>query len=72
MRRFEEKRRLTDQEKTVIRSIFEGLSDEEIADRIHISERAAGASVRQLYYKLAVRTRSQLVTVALAQYRDQL
>ena len=63
---------LTEQEKGIIRSILQGLSDAEIANRLDIPEGVVGGSMRQLFCKLAVRTRAQLVTVVLAQYRDQL
>jgi DNA-binding NarL/FixJ family response regulator len=72
MRKSEEKPHLADQEKGIIRLILQGLSDAEIANRLDVSEGAVGASLRQLFRKLAVRTRAQLVTVVLAQYRDQL
>lgn len=64
--------RLTDRDKTVLRSIFQGLTNREIGVRLEISEGAVKASLRQLFDKLSVRTRAQLVKVALEQYRDQL
>ncbi|HZS52700.1 MAG TPA: response regulator transcription factor [Bryobacterales bacterium] len=63
---------LTDRDKTVLRCIFQGLANKEIGARLQISEGAVKASLRQLFDKLAVRTRAQLVKVALEQYRDQL
>ena len=63
---------LTDRDKTILRSILQGLSNREIATRIGISEGAVKASVRHVCEKLNVRTRSQLVKVALEQYKDQL
>lgn len=44
----------------------------EIAERLDISEGAVKASLRQVFGKLKVRTRAQLVKVALEQYRDEL
>ncbi len=62
---------LTDRDKTVLRAILQGLSNREIAARLQISEGAVKASVRHVCEKLGVRTRSQLVKVALEQYKDQ-
>lgn len=64
--------RLTERDKKVLRFIFQGLTNKEIGSRIEISEGAVKFSLRQLCEKLGVRTRSQLVKVALEQYRDQL
>jgi len=64
--------RLTDRDKTVLRFIFHGLTNKDIAARLEISEGAVKASLRQLFNKLGVRTRAQLVKVALEQYREQL
>ena len=64
--------RLTDRDKTVLRSIFRGLTNKEIGAQLDISEGAVKASLRLLFDKLKVRTRAQLVKVALDQYRDQL
>jgi two-component system nitrate/nitrite response regulator NarL len=62
---------LTERDKTVLRYIFQGLANKQIADRIGISEGAIKGSMRQLFQKLGVRTRAQVVKVALEQYRDQ-
>ena len=64
--------RLTDRDKTVLRFIFHGLTNKDIAARLEISEGAVKASLRQLFNKLGVRTRAQLVKVALEQYKEQL
>ncbi|MBZ5578560.1 MAG: response regulator transcription factor [Acidobacteriia bacterium] len=64
--------RLTERDKTVLRFVFQGLSNREIAGRLEISEGAVKASLRQVFGKLGVRTRAQLVKVALEQYRDEL
>jgi len=64
--------RLTDRDKTVLRFIFHGLTNKDIAARLDISEGAVKASLRQLFDKLGVRTRAQLVKVALEQYKEQL
>jgi two-component system nitrate/nitrite response regulator NarL len=64
--------RLTDRDKKVLRYIFQGLTNKEIGGKIEISEGAVKFSLRQLCDKLGVRTRAQLVKVALEEYRDQL
>ena len=64
--------KLTDRDKTVLRFIFHGLTNKDIASRLEISEGAVKASLRQLFDKLGVRTRAQLVKVALEQYKEQL
>ncbi len=63
---------LTDRERQVLSFVFEGLSNKQIADRLRVSETAVKASLQQLFTKTGVRKRSQLVRVALEQYRDQL
>ena len=64
--------RLTERERRVLSSIFEGLANKQIADRLGISESAVKACLQQLFAKTGVRTRSQLVRIALEQYRDQI
>jgi len=64
--------RLTERDKVVLRFIFQGFSNRQIAERLQISESGVKSSLRQLFDKLGVRTRSQLVKIALEQYRDQL
>jgi two-component system, NarL family, nitrate/nitrite response regulator NarL len=64
--------KLTDRERQVLSFVFEGLANKQIADRLQISETAVKASLQQLFGKTGVRTRSQLVRVALERYRDQL
>ena len=64
--------RLTERDKAVLRFIFQGLTNKDIGMRLQISESAAKSSLRILFDKLGVRTRAQVVKVALEQYRDQL
>lgn len=64
--------RLTERERRVLSFIFEGLANKQIGDRLQISESAVKACLQQLFAKTGVRTRSQLVRIALEQYRDQL
>jgi len=56
---------LTEREQEVLRGIFEGLSNKEIATEIGVSESAVKATLQQLFQKTRVRTRSQLVRIAL-------
>lgn len=64
--------KLTQREREVLSFVFEGLANKQIADKLGISESAVKASLQQLFAKTGVRTRSQLVRVALESYRDQL
>src|SRR5271155_5759807 len=64
--------KLTERERQVLSFVFEGLANKQIADRLQISETSVKASLQQLFSKTGVRTRSQLVRVALEQYRDQI
>lgn len=63
---------LTERERRVLSLVFEGLANKEIAERLHVSESSVKATLQQLFEKTGVRTRSQLVRVALEQYKDQL
>lgn len=63
---------LTDRERHVLRGVFEGRANKEIAALLAISESSVKAALQQLFHKTGVRTRSQLVRIALEQYRDQL
>jgi len=56
---------LTDREQEVLRGIFEGLTNKEIAAQLRVSESAVKATLQQLFQKAGVRTRSQLVRIAL-------
>jgi len=64
--------RFTERERRVLSSVFEGLANKQIGDRLQISESAVKACLQQLFAKTGVRTRSQLVRIVLEQYRDQL
>lgn len=66
------RRRLTDRERQVLRGILEGLANKEIGNRLECSESAVKGILQQLFHKTGVRTRSQLVRIALEEYRDQL
>jgi two-component system nitrate/nitrite response regulator NarL len=62
--------RFTQREREVLSYVFEGLANKEIAGRIGISESSVKATLQQLFGKTGVRTRSQLVRIALEQYKD--
>jgi len=62
----------TQRERQVLSYVFQGLINKEIADRIGVSENAIKATLQQLFAKTGVRTRSQLVRIALEQYRDEI
>jgi two-component system, NarL family, nitrate/nitrite response regulator NarL len=64
--------RFTERDKAILRLVFQGLANKEIGTRLDIAEGAVKASLRQLFRKLNVQTRAQLVKVALENYRDQL
>jgi two-component system nitrate/nitrite response regulator NarL len=64
--------RFTERERQVLSYVFEGLANKEIAERIGVTESSVKASLQQLFSKTGVRTRSQLVRIALEQYKDQL
>src|SRR5216683_1389805 len=63
---------LTKREGQVLTFVFEGLSNKEIAGRLQVSESSVKASLQQLFEKTGVRTRSQLVRIALEKYKDQI
>jgi two-component system, NarL family, nitrate/nitrite response regulator NarL len=63
---------LSERDRTIVRYILEGLTNREIGAHVHLSEGAVKASLRMLFEKLGVRTRTQLVKVALEQYKHQL
>ena len=56
---------LTDRERYVLSGIVDGFTNRKIGDRLGVSEGAIKASVQQLFTRAGVRTRSQLVRVAL-------
>jgi PAS domain S-box-containing protein len=63
---------LNNRERDVLRLLVQGLANKEIASRMEISESAIKNTLQQLFAKTNIRTRSQLVRVALEQYRDLL
>lgn len=64
--------KLSGRERVVLRCILEGLSNKEISSQLDISEGAVKALLQRLFHKTGAGTRSQLVRVALEQYRHEL
>jgi DNA-binding NarL/FixJ family response regulator len=62
---------LTQREQTVLKGVFEGLTNKEIGARLAISESSVKAVLQQLFEKTGVRTRSQLVRIALEKHADE-
>jgi two-component system, NarL family, nitrate/nitrite response regulator NarL len=60
------RRLLTERELKILNGVIDGLSNKNIAGRIGASEGAVKAVLRQIFEKAGVRTRSQLVRVALS------
>src|SRR5262249_22982406 len=56
---------LSSRERAVWNGVVEGLTNKEIASRVHISEALVKVTLQQLFDKHGVRTRSQLVRIAL-------
>ena len=64
--------RFNERQRKVLRFVLEGLSNKEIAGRLQISESYVKAILQGLFEKTGVRTRGQLVRVAMEHYEDQL
>jgi len=67
-----EKPRFTQREREVLRGVFEGLANKEIAARLGTSEAAIKSVLQQLFDKTGVRTRTQLVRLAIEHYSEEL
>jgi DNA-binding NarL/FixJ family response regulator len=61
---------LTDREQTVLNGVVDGLSNRSIGKQIGVTESAVKATLQQLFGKAGVRTRSQLVRMALEGPRE--
>ena len=64
--------KFTERDRVVVEHVLQGLTNREIAEKIDVSEAAVKASLRQLFEKLGVHTRAQLVKIALEQYNGRL
>jgi two-component system nitrate/nitrite response regulator NarL len=56
---------LTDREHRVLRGILGGLTNRKIGENLGLSESSVKTAVQQLFYRTGVRTRGQLVRVAM-------
>jgi DNA-binding NarL/FixJ family response regulator len=56
---------LTEREQRVLQGVFEGLGNKEVAAGLGVSVSAVKSALQQLFHKTGVRTRSQLVRIAL-------
>jgi DNA-binding NarL/FixJ family response regulator len=63
--------RLTRRQATALRGIFDGLSNKEISDQMGLSESSVKAIIQELFLKAGVRTRGQLVRVALERHAGE-
>ena len=63
---------LTNREVEVLRLLVQGLANKEIAARMDISESAVKNTLQQLFIRTHARNRSQLVRIALEQFRNSL
>ena len=59
---------LTERQQIVLRGILDGFTNKEIAAQIGASETSVKATIQELFSKAGVRTRSQLVRVAIERY----
>jgi PAS domain S-box-containing protein len=63
---------LSSREVATLRLVFEGLPNREIASKLELTASAVKNTLERLFSKTGVHNRSQLVRVALEQYRDLL
>jgi two-component system sensor kinase FixL len=61
---------LNPRETEVLKLLVQGMTNKEIAAHLNVSESVVKNTLQQLFAKTEVRTRSQLVRVALERYRD--
>ncbi len=52
----------------MLKGVFAGLSNKEIGGQLNLSEASIKSALQELFLKTGVRTRSQLVRVALEDY----
>jgi two-component system nitrate/nitrite response regulator NarL len=69
-RREEDKNRLhlSSRQREVLSGIFDGLTNKEIAWKLKVSESSVKAVIQELFHKADVRTRSQLVRIAIEKH----
>lgn len=61
---------LSARERSVLKGVFEGFTNKEIGGHLAISESSVKAILQQLFDKTGVRTRSQLVRIALEKHSE--
>jgi PAS domain S-box-containing protein len=61
---------LSGRDTEILRLVVQGMANKEIADKMQLSDSTVKNALQQLFAKTGVRTRSQLVRIALEQYRD--
>jgi two-component system, NarL family, nitrate/nitrite response regulator NarL len=61
-------RPLTRRQASALRGILDGLGNREIGERMSLSESSVKAIIQELFHKAGVRTRSQLVRVAIEKH----
>jgi DNA-binding NarL/FixJ family response regulator len=66
--RFERTQPLTSRQSEVLRGILDGLTNKEIAWNLKVSESSVKAVIQELFHKAGVRTRSQLVRIAIEKH----
>ena len=66
--RFERTRPLTSRQSDVLKGILDGLTNKEIAWNLKVSESSIKAVIQELFQKAGVRTRSQLVRIAIERH----
>jgi two-component system, NarL family, nitrate/nitrite response regulator NarL len=64
----EHRRPLTSRQSEVMRGILDGLANKEIAWKLNVSESSIKAAIQELFHKAGVRTRSQLVRIAIEKH----
>lgn len=65
---FERARPLTARQAEVMRGVLDGLTNKEIALNLRVSESSVKAVIQELFQKAGVRTRSQLVRIAIEKH----
>jgi two-component system nitrate/nitrite response regulator NarL len=65
---FERTQPLTSRQSEVLRGILDGLTNKEIAWNLKVSESSVKAVIQELFNKAGVRTRSQLVRIAIEKH----
>lgn len=63
-------RLLTSRQQEVLSGILDGLTNKEIAWNLKVSESSVKAVIQELFHKAGVRTRSQLVRIAIEKHAD--